>query len=246
MRRALTGRLTPRETLLYLGQGLLLTLALDYLFFESLWILPLGIPAGILCVHRGRRQKEKRIRRQLEVQFLSAVKSLGTSLYAGYSPENAVLSCRRELVQLYGEEAELCRELAAMERQMQLRVPLEQLFLELAERSRIPDMENFAAVFQTAKRTGGNLGEIVRKTARMLEQKSDVEKEIAATLAARRAEQQIMSAMPAGIILYLKLTSPGFFSSMYGNLRGGILMALCLFVYAAAYVLGQRILEVPV
>ena len=44
----------------------------------------------------------------------------------------------------------------------------------------------------------------------MLGDKIDVKKEIETTLAAKKAEQMVMSLMPAGIIIYLKLTSPGF------------------------------------
>ena len=44
----------------------------------------------------------------------------------------------------------------------------------------------------------------------MLGDKIDVKKEIEATLAAKKSEQMIMSLMPAGIIVYLQMTSPGF------------------------------------
>ena len=54
----------------------------------------------------------------------------------------------------------------------------------------------------------------------MLGDKIDVKKEIEATLAAKKAEQMIMSLMPAGIILYLQLTSPGFLEVLYGNAFG--------------------------
>lgn len=51
----------------------------------------------------------------------------------------------------------------------------------------------------------------------MLGDKIDVRKEIETTLSAKKAEQMIMSLMPAGIILYLQLTSPGFLEVLYGN-----------------------------
>ena len=61
------------------------------------------------------------------------------------------------------------------------------------------------------------MNRIIQTSARMLGDKIDVRKEIETTLAAKKAEQMIMSLMPAGIILYLKLTSPGFLSVLYGN-----------------------------
>ena len=76
--------------------------------------------------------------------------------------------------------------------------------------------------------------------------KIDVKKEIEATLAAKKSEQMIMSLMPVGIILYLQMTSPGFLSVLYGNPFGIAAMSICLVIYAAAYWLGRRIVDIEV
>ena len=124
--------------------------------------------------------------------------------------------------------------------------PLEELFLDLGERSQIEDIENFASVFYTAKRTGGDMNRVIQKVSRMLGDKIDVKKEIEATLAAKKSEQMIMSLMPVGIILYLQMTSPGFLSVLYGNPFGIAAMSICLVIYAAAYWLGRRIVDIEV
>ena len=110
----------------------------------------------------------------------------------------------------------------------------------------IEDMENFAAVFYTAKRTGGDMSGIIQTSARMLGDKIDVKKEIETTLAAKKAEQMVMSLMPAGIILYLKLTSPGFLGVLYGNPFGIAAMTLCLGIYGFSYWLGRKIVDIEV
>ena len=69
---------------------------------------------------------------------------------------------------------------------------------------------------------------------------------IEATLAAKKSEQMIMSLMPVGIILYLQMTSPGFLSVLYGNPFGIAAMSICLVIYAAAYWLGRRIVDIEV
>jgi len=75
---------------------------------------------------------------------------------------------------------------------------------------------------------------------------ANVKKEIEATLAAKKSEQMIMSLMPAGIILYLQLASPGFLDILYGNPFGICAMTVCLTVYGAAYWMGKRIVEIEV
>ena len=87
-----------------------------------------------------------------------------------------------------------------------------------------------------------NMMDIVAKN----NDKIDVKKEIEATLAAKKSEQMIMSLMPVGIILYLQMTSPGFLSVLYGNPFGIAAMSICLVIYAAAYWLGRRIVDIEV
>ena len=107
-------------------------------------------------------------------------------------------------------------------------------------------MKIFAAVFSTAKRSGGDMDKIIQTSARMLGDKIDVRKEIETTLSSKKAEQMIMSLMPAGIILYLQLTSPGFLEVLYGNPFGVCAMTVCLGIYGLSYWLGKRIVDIEV
>ena len=179
-------------------------------------------------------------------QFKDALNALSVAVQAGYSVENAVAACSRDLERLYPKETDIVKEFHYIETQLRVSVPVEELLLSLGDRSGIEDVENFAAVFYTAKRTGGDMNRIIQTSARMLGDKIDVRKEIETTLAAKKAEQMIMSLMPAGIILYLKLTSPGFLSVLYGNLFGMCAMTLCLGIYVLSYWLGRRIVDIEV
>ena len=89
------------------------------------------------------------------------------------------------------------------------------MFLGLGERSGIEDIENFAAVFSTAKRSGGDMDKIIQTSARMIGDKIDVRKEIETTLSAKKAEQMIMSLMPAE--LYCIRSHFSGFLRFYGN-----------------------------
>ena len=90
------------------------------------------------------------------------------------------------------------------------------------------------------------MSKIIHTSARMLGYKIDVKKDIETTLAAKKAEQMVMSLMPLGIIIYLKLTSPGFLSVLYGNLFGMCAMTLCLGIYVLSYWLGRSIVDIEV
>ena len=188
-------------------------------------------------------QREKK-ESELSVQRCTDVPKCCSSgrIFGGECSE----TCLRDLERLYGKGTDIVEEFRYIESQQHISVPLEELFLDLGERSQVEDIENFASVFYTAKRTGGDMNRVIQKVTRMLGDKIDVKKEIEATLAAKKSEQMIMSLMPAGIILYLQMTSPGFLSVLYGNPFGIVAMSICLAIYATAYWLGRRIVDIEV
>ena len=75
------------------------------------------------------------------------------------------------------------------------------------------DIQSFVNVYAIAKRTGGNLEQVLHNTAARLRDKMEVMEEIEACIAAKKMEEKIMGCMPCGIILYLRLLSPGFLGS---------------------------------
>ena len=237
---------TFRETLKYLSQGIALCIAADYFFYKNVWVLLLLAPLPFFYMKWRKQQLIRQRRKNLNYQFKDALTSMSVAVQAGYSVESAVTACVRDLERLYDKEADIVKEFRYIENQKHVSVPLEELFLDLGERSQVEDIENFASVFYSAKRTGGDMNKVIQKVARMVGDKIDVKKEIEATLAAKKSEQMVMSLMPAGIILYLQLTSPGFLSVLYGNPFGIAAMTICLGIYVAAYWLGRRIVDIEV
>ena len=239
-------RFSGGEFLKYLLQCLIICGILDYLFYQNMWLMVLFVPASVVWLKIRKKQLIRDRKKNLNYQFKDALNSLSVAVQAGYSVENAVTACARDLERLYPEETDILKEFHYMESQLKISVPVEELFLSLGKRCQIEDVENFAAVFFTAKRTGGDMAKIIQTSARMLGDKIDVKKEIESTLAAKKAEQMIMSFMPAGIILYLKLTSPGFLNVLYGNVFGICAMTLCLVIYGTSYWLGCKIVDIEV
>ena len=234
------------EKIKYLIQSGLLCAVLDFLFYQNPWLMFLAVPMTVIFMKAKRQSLIRERRKTLNYQFKDALNALSVAVQAGYSVENAVVACTRDLERMYSKDTDVVREFHYIESQLKVSVPVEELFLSLGERSGIEDVENFAAVFYTAKRTGGDMNRIIQTSARMLGDKIDVQKEIETTLAAKKAEQMIMSMMPAGIILYLKLTSPGFLDVLYGNVFGFCAMTLCLGIYVLSYWMGRKIVDIEV
>lgn len=235
-----------KEMVRYLLQSTALCAAADYLFYQNPWYMLAVLPVSVFFLKGKKKQHIRERKKLLNYQFRDALNSLSAAVQAGYSVENAVTACTRDLERLYPADADIVREFRYMESQRRLSIPVEELFLGLGQRSGIEDIENFAAVFVTAKRSGGDMNRVIQTSARMLGDKIEVRKEIDATLSAKKAEQAVMSLMPAGIILYLQLTSPGFLEVLYGNAVGFCAMTVCLGIYVLSYWLGKRIVDIEV
>lgn len=100
---------------------------------------------------------------------------MNVAVQAGYSAENAVRATVKDLARLY-EKSDILDEFRYIESQLRLSVPVEELFLDLGKRSGVEDIENFAAVFYTAKRTGGDMTQVLQKVARMLGDKIEIKR----------------------------------------------------------------------
>lgn len=178
-------RHTKKELLKYSLQCIMLCAAADYLFIRTggLWRRLSPLRSFSEVEEETAYPGKKKI---LNYQFKDALNGLSVAVQAGYSAENAVSACTRDLERLYPEDSDIVREFRYIESQQKVSVPVEELFLNFGERCRIEDIENFAAVFSTAKRSGGDMDKIIQTSARMLGDKIDVKKEIEATLAAKK------------------------------------------------------------
>ena len=79
-----------------------------------------------------------------------------------------------------------------------------------------------------------------------IEDKLELQKDIAMAIAEKKFELKIMMAMPMGILAYMKLSSPDFMDSLYHNLFGICLMSVCIVVYVLSIVLGRKITDIKV
>ena len=87
---------------------------------------------------------------------------------------------------------------------------------------------------------------IIARTAEIIGEKIRIQEEILTATASRRMEQKIMSAIPILIVVYIELTSPGFFEILYSTMGGRILMTICLGIYLVSCQLAKSFLEIEI
>ena len=238
--------LSLREWLVYSLQGILIVGLFSYIFYRSLAVFLIFIPFGIIVPLTKRKElKDKQLLR-LNLEFKEGILLLSSFLSAGYSVENAVVSSLRELSALYGVDGLITKEFGQIESQIRMNRSVEQAFLEFALRSGLDDVKNFAEVFSTAKRSGGELVSIISHTADVIRDKVQVRQEILTMTASKQFELKIMNLIPFFIVIYIDFTSPGFFQIMYTTGAGRILMTICMIIYMIAYGAAKRIMEIDI
>lgn len=218
----------------------------SYLFYESIAAFFILLPFGVWFFLRWEAECIGKKQREFQAQFRETIQSISASMRAGYSVENAMKETKRDLSLLYKEDAAIQREFTHMVRQIYLQVPMEQIMEEWSGRVEQEDVRNFVNVFVMAKKSGGNMLGIIGTTTRQIRDKLEVRAEIETMLAARKYEFKIMSAIPFGMIAYMKVSFPEFMGILYGNLLGIGVMSVCLGIYFGAYMLGERIVSIEV
>ena len=217
-----------------------------WLFYRSVYgMVVFPLVGYVLYLQRKKSQREKQ-QATLRRQFNECIRVVTASLYSGYSVENAFAEAEKELRLLLGEQEPICRELHVMNKQIRLNVSVESLLENLARRSGVEEIQNFGQVFSYAKRNGSDFARILKDTSARITEKEELEREIAMVISAKKLEQKVMNVIPLGILLLVELTSPGFLDVMYQGLLGRCIMTLCLVIYAIAYGVSQKIVDIQI
>lgn len=204
------------------------------------------LPAAFFYLKREQKKRTQERSEQLKKEFLTGASLLGDYLKSGYSIENAIRGSVNELAEVWGEDSDIVAEWKLMEKHMSLNMSAEEAFREFGLRSGIEQVRDFAEIFSIVKRSGGRLDESVAAVTSLLSEQFAAEEQIRTMTAAKRYEQKIMNVMPAGILLYIKMSSPDLLTVMYSTWTGRLVMTACLAMYAAAYCWAEKIISIKV
>ena len=238
--------LDRKEWLLYGAEGVLGAAVLDYVFYRSLVLFFLLIPVGMLYPLALRNDLKRKRLDILRGQFKDAILAVASGLNAGYSVENAFAVSLKEMEEVHGSDSMIAKEIRLILQKVRLNMTFEDALGDFAARSGLDDVRNFADVFLAARKSGGELMRIIARTAEIIGEKIRIQEEIVTATASRRMEQKIMSVIPMMIVIYIEMTSPGFFRILYTTLGGRVLMTGCLVVYLVSCQAAKRFLEIEV
>ena len=219
---------------------------LSFVFYRSMAVFICLVPFGLYYPFIMRRQYQKKRQELLLIQFKDMILALAACLTAGYSIENAFMEALKEVTRVYGKDAMISKEIRWMICKNRLNCSMKDALLDFAERSGLEDVKSFADIFSEARSSGGELMKIIARTADIISEKIRIQQEILTSTTSRRLEQKIMSGVPIGIVVYLEITSRGFFDVLYETPSGRCIMTVCLGVYLGAIIWGKKIMDISV
>lgn len=236
--------MTMREKGCLALKSVLVVCLFNYFFYKELWAVPVLIPVGGFYYFLERKRLLQEKREEVKEQFKELMLLASTGQKAGYSTENAFLSGYGDMKRLYGGQSTICRMLQRLKTGMENHTDFGKMWRQMGQDVDIPEIEEFARVYEVAYKSSGNMSGVMEKTAEIIIQKLETKKEIRVLLSARVLEQKIMNAMPFLIMFYINITSPGYFAGMYHTLWGAVIMSVFLCGYLAAYVLSYKIVSI--
>lgn len=227
-------------------KGLCMAMLVTFLFYRD-FVLS-GVLSAIFAVcymFYTEKEYEKKQKYEITLEFREGLHGISAALGAGYSMENAITEAKKDLELLYGTDSLLVCEFSQIERQLELNMSLENALDSFAKRWQAEDIVHFVKVFQTAKRTGGDLIAITRMAAERIGEKIEVKREIYTIIAGKKLEGSIMNVIPLGIIFYFWISSPDFLDCLYTG-GGRILMTVLMLIYLVALYWSRKINDIQV
>ena len=240
-------RLNRKETALLALASAILCLGMGELFYGTLYIGLLapaaffGLRPAVEKILAGRR------RERLRAAFKDALYSFSATFSTGGHMNEAIREAAAYVASIYGDGAEMVSELKRMDALVRsVGADEAALWYDLAERSGIEYLREFAAVYSACRETGGNLIYAVDKAAEVLTDKIEVESEIRSMSAQKKLEGRVIGVLPPVLILFLRASSPGYMAVMYETWIGRIFMTAAIGATVFAAVMTEKITRIEI
>ena len=242
-----TYHMTASENRTYFILAVSFLFSLGYLFYKNIVISAVFSLCALPLKRFAEEHLAQKRREELSAQFRDLLYSMSSSVSAGRQLPEALEEAAGQLAAGYGEKAVLYLEAAAMVRGMkESKEDPDTLLIDFARRSQIAEIRQFVQICSICRRTGGDMEQVMGKTAAVLMEKIAVQREIQMVTAQKRLEANILTAMPIGMVLMLNLLSPDYLAVLYNSFQGRIIMTAALLVMGFAMYLSRKITEIPV
>ncbi len=208
------------------------------------WWIPIGFVGWIPGLALGLTplgwvlyQRSLRFRR-FNLLLPDAVDLIARSLRAGQALPSAMVTVAEEIADPLGPEFRQCAD------EMTFGLPFRDAMLNLFRRFPLPDLQFLVAAILVQKETGGNLAELLDKTAAVLRSRIQLQQKVRVYTAQGRLTGIILIALPFVCFVLLNLVRPGYTSPLFEDPFGRKMVYGALISMTLGAIFIRRIIQV--
>jgi len=218
-----------------------------YIFYHSVVLALIFLPLALLYPKIKMKDIIKKRKNILNLQFKDMLYSLSSSVSAGKSVEMAFSDALKDLSIIYPDhDSYIISETEYIVGKIAMNCTVEAALRDFADRARLEDVSNFVDVFATCKRTGGNMVEIIRNTANIINEKIETKQEIDVVLAEKAFEQKVLSILPVVLIVILSTASGDYMQPVFERPIGKVVMTVSVGLLVLAYYLSKKVMDIKI
>jgi len=196
--------------------------------------LALRLPRQVLAVMKRRRLA------RFNLQLVDALISMSNALKAGFSITQAFESIVREGQNPIAQEFDLCLQ------QTRIGVSFSDGLSRMESRVESEDLTLVVLAIETARRTGGNLTEILEKIAKTIRDRIRIQNRIKTLTAQGRLQGIVVGAMPVVIAIALLILDPQLMLPFLQSLVGAaVVLAVAVLVACGALII-RKIINIDI
>ncbi|MGA2904001.1 MAG: type II secretion system F family protein [Candidatus Korobacteraceae bacterium] len=176
--------------------------------------------------------------RRFNLQLPEAVDLIARALRAGHALPSAMVTVAEEVTDPLGTEFRQCAD------EMNFGLPFREAMLNLFRRFPLPDLQFLIAALLIQKETGGNLPELLDKTAGVLRARIHLQQKVKVYTAQGRLTGAILLALPFIAFVLLNLIRPGYTAPLFETETGRIMVYGTLASMALGALVIRRIIRI--
>lgn len=226
-------------------KGAVVIFLLAYIFYRNYIIcITACFFSPVFALNARKRLQSLRIK-VLEMEFKDMLYSLGSWLLAGRQIETALTEVLKDLsLQYDSQNCYIIWEVKEIIRKIELNVPAENAFLDLAKRSGSQDILSFAKTLAAVRKSGGNVVEAMKCCSSVISDKIDIKQQIDAILSGKKLEIKIINAIPPALILIISYTCPDYMKPVFETSIGKIATTISIIFLVAAWFISEKIADI--
>jgi len=173
--------------------------------------------------------------------------SLSASVASGRQMEDSLIEAYDNLALLYDSSQPIMKELHHMKISItENKESDKNLLTDLAHRTHNEDINNFVQVYITCRSMGGDLESIISRTAEILTDKMNIDREIRTITAQKKMEGRIIALMPILMLLMLNMLSSSYIAPLYDTIEGRLVMTAALAAICCGTYLMEKLSDIEI